>query len=162
MFAGQPFRRTETGRIQLNLTPEERHLIRELPGELIKQLAAGDDDGSIYRLFPPGYTADLGRQVEYDRLMRDDLQEAHVAALRQLQDSADWDELSEEELHTWTRAINQLRLVLGTRIGVTEDISEEDLLADDPRISAFALYSFLSDLQESAVWALRNDDLSDN
>ena len=50
-------------------------------------------------------------------------------------------------------ALGQLRLVIGTRIGVTEDMRPDEF--DDPiRGAAFALYGYLSWLQEQAVEAL--------
>ncbi len=50
------------------------------------------------------------------------------------------------------RTLNGLRLVLGTRLGVTED--------DDPSLqmtSEYALYYFLGYLQECVVEALSGD-----
>ncbi len=154
MFDNQPFERTSVGTFLVDLSHQERRLIHDLPAELMKQLESGDDDGSIYRLFPPGYTDDLGRQVEYDRLMRDDLQASHVYALRILQDTSEATELDEEQLATWMRAINQLRLVLGTRLDITENIDESELSQNDPRSGALALYLYLGTLQECIIEAL--------
>ena len=50
-------------------------------------------------------------------------------------------------------ALNDLRLVLGTRLGVTEDLDEEEMLSG-PEAHAFALYAFLGWLEEQAVRAL--------
>src|SRR5688500_11928635 len=101
MFRRAPLKMMSSGRIRLDLTAEERQLIHDLPAELMKQLESGDDDGSIYRLFPPGYTDDLGRQVEYDRLMRDELQASHVTALKTLQDTSNATELDAHQLSLW-------------------------------------------------------------
>ena len=162
MFGNQPFSRLPSGTFAVSLSDDERRLIHDLPAELMKQLESGDDDGSIYRLFPPGYTDDLGRQVEYDRLMRDDLQSSHVAALRMLQDTSDATELGEEQLSTWMRGLNELRLVLGTRLDITEDLDETDFAPDDPRSGALALYLYLGNLQECVIDALGDptDDIS--
>lgn len=143
-----------TGRFRVSLSSDERRLIHDLPAELVKQLESGDDDGSIYRLFPPGYTDDLGRQVEYDRLMRDDLQSSHITALRFMQDTSDETELDDDQLAMWMRAINELRLVLGTRLDITEDIDAADFPPEDPRSGALALYLYLGNLQECIIEAL--------
>ena len=52
------------------------------------------------------------------------------------------------ELYAWMTALTQLRLVLGTRLGITEDANPPD---DDP---AYGVYSYLSYLQEVIVEAL--------
>jgi hypothetical protein len=66
----------------------------------------------------------------------------------------DSDRLSEEELLAWLSAINDLRLVLGTRLDVPEDLSELDMRPGDPRNESLALYAYLSILEEDAVAAL--------
>lgn len=150
----RPIRRLPNGRFRLDLTPHERSLLRGLPGELIKQIESGDDYGSLFRLFPPGYSDDLGKQFEYDRLLRDDLQDRHIATLRTVADTADAAELSEDEVQVWMRALNQLRLVLGSRLAIDDDTSEESFAATDPRSGAYALYLYLGALQHCAVDAL--------
>jgi hypothetical protein len=146
-------RRLDNGNFLVNLRDEEKIVLRDLPIELIQLLEAGDDDGSIFRLFPPGYANDIGRQLEYDRLMRDELQKRHVEALRLLEDTASRPELTEDELFGWLKAINQLRLVLGTRLDIGNNDLDSEISADDPRVSAYALYEYLSLLQEEAVQA---------
>jgi hypothetical protein len=53
-------------------------------------------------------------------------------------------------------AINDLRLVLGTRLDVSEDMDLDALADDDPLTPAFALYGYLGWLQEQIVAALAN------
>jgi hypothetical protein len=154
MLNRRPIRRNKDGSYSVKLTDDERQLLRELPGELVKILESGEDDRSMYRLFPRAYESDLGRQVEYDRLMRDDLQARHVEALRLLEQTAEAKELSEEQIDSWVRALNQLRLVLGTRLDLTDDTTEEDFDVDGPTAGAYALYSYLTDLQSHAVEAM--------
>jgi len=56
----------------------------------------------------------------------------------------------------WLRALNDTRLVLGERLGITEDWDElvEGLVDDDPRLPLFYVYDRLTFLQESLVHAL--------
>jgi hypothetical protein len=154
MLQRRPVRRNKNGTYAIKITDDERQLLHELPGELVKLLESGDDDRSMYRLFPRAYENDLGRQVEYDRLMRDDLQTRHVEALRVLEETADAKEITEEQADNWVRALNQLRLVLGTRLDLTDDTTEEDFPTDGPTAGAYALYSYLTDLQLCAVEAM--------
>ncbi len=66
----------------------------------------------------------------------------------------DGDRLTEDELVGWLGALNNLRLVLGTRLDVTEDLDFELLEPDDDRRPAFALYHYLTWLQDEVVTAL--------
>ena len=150
----RPLKRQKDGTFTLKLTGQEREILANLPTELIKALQAGEDERAVFRLFPPAYTNDLGRQVEYDTLMRDDLLEHHLSALRTLEETANANSLSEVQLDTWVRALNQLRLVLGTRLDITDDTTEDDFDPDNPAAGAYALYTYLSYLQSEVVDAL--------
>jgi hypothetical protein len=54
----------------------------------------------------------------------------------------------------WLGALNDLRLVLGTRLEVTEDSVEQDFPPGDPRRETLALYHYLGWLESQAVDAL--------
>ena len=57
---------------------------------------------------------------------------------REVLGGQDADRLTEEQLLSWLGVLNDLRLVLGTRLEITEESSEADFAADDPRASSFA------------------------
>ena len=145
-------KRTRAGQFQLRLPPEERDLLRTLPNQLRELLLT--DDPSLRRLFPPAYIDDPEREEEYRRLMADDLVRRRQAALDIVEETIDAERLDEEQLTAWMGAINDLRLVLGTRLDVSEEMDIEDLADDDPLTPAFALYGYLGWLQEQIVAAL--------
>jgi hypothetical protein len=87
-------------------------------------------------------------------LVRDDLVAERLAAIDVMERTIDSDRLSEEELLAWLSSINSLRLVLGTRLDVPEDLSELDVAPGDPRAESFALFAYLSILEEDVVAAL--------
>lgn len=149
-----PFTPNIDGSFAVNLSENERTLLRELPGEMLRLLDEKDDDRSTFRLFPRAYDDDLGRQVEYDRLMRDDLQERHIEALDVLSASAEAANVSLEQLDTWARALNLIRLVLGTRLDVDASTTEKSFPKGSPIAATFAMYAYLGELQEHAVDAL--------
>jgi hypothetical protein len=62
--------------------------------------------------------------------------------------------VSEEELHAWLSALNDLRLVLGTRLGVTEETYEDGIDEADPQADDLALYAYLTWLQDGILEAL--------
>jgi hypothetical protein len=142
-------RRTRQGRYQINLGADERSMLRALPADLRERLADPDDPG-LRRLFPPAYGDDEQRAAEYRRLMQDDLVSRHRESLEVLERTADAEELSEEEMLAWLNALNQIRLVLGTRL----DVSEDDDLSARPQTPEEAVYLFLGALQELVVDAL--------
>jgi len=154
MLQKRPFKPQKDGTFTIGLGEHEREVLHELAEQLAGQISGGTDDGSMFRLFPPGYSEDLGRQVEYDRLMRDDLQERHLSALRVLQETVGQQAIDEMQLNAWVMALNQLRLVLGTRLDVTEETTEDDIAEDSPAAGAFALYGYLGYLQDAAVEGL--------
>ncbi|HEX2045190.1 MAG TPA: DUF2017 family protein [Gaiellaceae bacterium] len=145
--------RTPAGEFRLRLSGEERRLLRELPGSLRSLLDDEPRDPSLRRLFPPAYEADEDAEAEYRALVRDELLEGRRAALATLERTAESEVLAEEELHAWLGALNDLRLVLGTRLGVTEETYVEELDPADPRAHELAVYGYLTWLQDELVSA---------
>ncbi|HZD78655.1 MAG TPA: DUF2017 family protein [Actinomycetota bacterium] len=147
-------KRTRKGEYLLRLTANERDVIRTLPETLREALAGDPQDPALRRLFPAAYPDDPARSQEFDELVRDDLLSERLSAVETMERTLDAQRVGEDELLAWLSAINDLRLVLGTRIGVTEEMTFSDLAPDDPRVPSFALYSFLGVLEEDVVGAL--------
>jgi uncharacterized protein DUF2017 len=145
--------RMRDGDYRLSLSARERELLRELPRELCLLLEGEPGEPSLRRLFPPAYEDDAEGELEYRRLMHDELRAGRREALRVLQETAGRERLDEEELQAWLGAVNDLRLVLGTRLGFTEDLYEREPDPRDPQAAELALYLYLSWLQEQLVEA---------
>jgi hypothetical protein len=148
------FSRASGGEIELTLSRDERTLLAGLAAELRAQL--GDEPGadpSLRRLFPPAYE-DEAEERAYRELAGDSLLDGRRAALELIAETVDRKRLSAEEADAWLRALNDLRLVLGTRLDVQEDTFAADLRADDPDAPALAVYGYLSWIQEQLVAAL--------
>jgi Domain of unknown function (DUF2017) len=150
--SGPLVERIPGGRFRLRLTPEERDLLRSLPGQLRDLLPT--DDPALRRLRPPAYRDDPEREAEYRRMVGDDLLRQRLATLEVMQSTIDADTLDEDQLAAWLGTLNDLRLVLGTRLEVTEELYEEGMPDDDPRAPAFGLYRYLGWLEEHLVAAL--------
>lgn len=147
--------RRPDGRFRFRLTSEERDLLRSLPAQLRELL--GSEDPSLRRLHPPAYEGDPEREAEYRRMVRDDLLRDRRAALEVMESTLDAETLDRDQLAAWLGAINDLRLVLGTRLEVTEELYEEGVPDDDLRAPAFALYGYLGWLEEHFVEALAGE-----
>ena len=153
MFVPSPIERTRQGDYRLRLSDGERELLERLPAELLALLAAEPDDPALRRLRPSAYEDDPEAEDEYRRLMDGELQEGRRDALRLLAETAARDRLTAEELDAWLRALTDLRLALGTRLAVTEDVYQHEIDPRDPQAYELAVFAYLSWLQEQAVEA---------
>ena len=77
-----------------------------------------------------------------------------LAAMATLERTAEARDLSEDELLSWMGAVNDFRLVLGTRIDITEEAGERDYPPDHPDHDAFQVYGYLTWLEDGMLRAL--------
>ena len=147
-------RRTRSGGFEIRLPDDERRLVANLADQLAELLAAGPDaDPALARLFPPAYPEDRDREDEYRALVIDELLDGRRDALALLRDTIDAETVTEEQLVAWMGVINDVRLVLGTRLDVTEE-SGLDVDPADPNAPLLAAYGYLAYLLEEIVRAL--------
>jgi hypothetical protein len=144
-----PVWRAKDGTYKVELGVADRAVLRELPQQLRQAAAANPEDQAFRRLFPPAYANDPAAEAEYRKLVGHELDESKAQALETLAKTADAEELSEEQLEAWLRALNYVRLWLGTVLDVTED--DHDELPDDP---PHILYHVLTWLQSLVIDAL--------
>jgi hypothetical protein len=147
------FERAGGGQVELRLSRDERSLLAGVVEELRALLDGAPGDPSLRRLFPPAYD-DEDDERAYRDLMGGELLEGRRAALELVAETVDRDRLSAEEADAWLRALNDLRLVLGTRLDVQEGTFADELRPDDPRAPALAVYAYLSWMQEQLISAL--------
>jgi hypothetical protein len=155
VFDRDRVKRKGAGRSQVKLRPNERALVADLVGQLREQLLASTDDASVRRLFPPAYPDDLERDAGYQVLTRDELLEHRLAALDTVESTLDGGELDDEAMNAWMSTLNSLRLVLGTRLDVDEELPTLD--SSDPLAPAYAVYEYLGWLLSQVVDALSAD-----
>ena len=148
-------RRIGPDRYRITLPTGEQELLRSLVPQLRDLLTT--DDPSLTRLFPTAYADDPERDAGYQALVRDELLEKRFASLDVLEQTVEGGELAGEELSAWMRALNDLRLVLGTRLDVTEDDDPSDIDPEDPDAPAWAIYHYLAMLLTFIVDALAED-----
>lgn len=87
-------------------------------------------------------------------MVGDDLAAHHRSLLAVMEETIDAHRLDEGQMVAWLGALNDLRLVLGTRLDVTEDLDPATLSEDDPRAPSLALYFYLGWLEEQVVAVL--------
>ena len=88
-------------------------------------------------------------------MMGDQLLEHHHRALDTMVSTVDAATIDVDELAGWLGAVEVLRLLLGTQLDVSEDMTEIDPFdSDDPLADQFTVYQYLSMLQNEIVEAL--------
>jgi hypothetical protein len=118
------------------------------------------DDPVLARLLPDAYQDDPAAADEFRKYTESSLREAKKYFAHSLLDtlppSGGRMKLTGDQARDWLRALNDVRLMFGVRLEVTEDFEEQlaSLAPDDPRIAAFEVYGWLGAVQESLVRAL--------
>ena len=141
-------RRAELIRVQL--ADSESHLLAGLIDDFATMLEQADrTDPAMQRLYPDGYSDDQAAAAEFRRLVAGDLTSARAGRLQacraELPDGSGVISLDEEATDRWLRVLNDLRLTLGVRLGVTE---EAELDSADPVAN---IYHWLSAVQDLLV-----------
>ena len=118
------------------------------------------DDPVLARLLPDAYQDDPEAAGEFRKYTESSLREAKKYFAQTLLDtlppSGGRVRLTGDQARDWMRALNDVRLMFGVRLEVTEDFEEQlaALAPDDPKVAAFEVYGWLGAVQESLVRAL--------
>ena len=150
----QVVRRRGDGRFELVLDPRLRETIGDLLGELDELIAAGPDDDGLRRLSPPAYLDDPDKDAEYQLLAGDELRTSRQGAIAAVTEMLERERLTEGDLWQWLQALNALRLVVGTRLDISEDDDELGPDLDGPDAPLWQAYRFTTELQHELVLAL--------
>ena len=178
------FTRTSSGRVILRVDVVEKGLLVNLLEQLIQfiepdalrsdedplallvgidEQAERPEDPALARLFPDAYPDDEAASAEVRRYTERSLRDAKVTAariaLQTLRDSGEKLTLTVDQARAWIGALTDLRLALGTRLGISEDRLEEfaSLPDEDPQAAAYHVYDWLTYLNETAVRCLLPD-----
>ena len=153
-----PVRREGDGFV-LEVDAEDRTTLVGLIGQLRDEIAADGRSEHLRRLFPAAYHDHAEHEAEYQRLVHEDLASTRLASLVTVGEVLGRDpgsaelELGEDDLDALMRALNDLRLVIGTLLDVSEDTDAGDAGPDDPDFGRFQLYGYLGWLLEGIVQA---------
>jgi len=109
------------------------------------------EDPALARLFPDGYSDDEHASADFRRFTEQDLRAQKVAALSTVIETlSEWQgvySVTPEQAQDWLKALNDIRLVLGTRLEIT-DASDRDADPEDPGMH---LYNYLTYLQGTLI-----------
>lgn len=154
------FRAGPDDTLTVSLAEEELGLLRALPEQLRDVFEDDVDDPARARLFPRAYldpTAET-EEAEWQALVGPSLLRERLDALELISVTLsraelvrDWwqIDLTPDEAQAWLGVLNDTRLVLGTRLGVTEE--ERELDPADPDAGPYALYQWLTWVQGDLI-----------
>jgi hypothetical protein len=151
-----PVERMGDGRFALRLDPGARRVIASLVDELRRATADGPDlaDPAFARLYPPARPDDPAASAAFAELVRDDLVEGRRAAIESVEATVNATSLDTGQAAAWLGVCNDLRLVLGTRLGIEDEAADDDLDEDGPEAWAVTVFHFLGWLVAAFVDAL--------
>ena len=140
------------------LSPHELSVLESLPEQTATLARAGDP--STARLFPPAYIDDPYSEADYITYSRPDLLGATIEALEVFRTTISSEAISQQDALSWLKALNSIRLVIGTKINIQENEEvpdPESIGQDDVRSQGLLLYSYLTWLQSELLEALSGD-----
>lgn len=145
--------RRKAGVLRVEVSEVEAALLGGLLDDFADALAEPDpDDPVTQRLYPAGYTDDPDAAREYRELVEGDLRAERIGRLQacraELPVAGGRMLVDDEAIDRWLRVINDLRLALGTRLGVTEESELDD---SQPAVQ---IYSWLTAVQDLLVMQL--------
>ena len=147
--------RRRRGVPQLQLDEMETALLGSLLDDLLDAFGTlPENDPVRQRLFPDGYRDDEEAAAEFRELtetgLRDDKAARAERCRAELPAGSGELPLPPDAAERWLTVLNDLRLALGTRLGVTED-EPADIDPADPRAQSWVVYYWLTTLQDGLV-----------
>ena len=170
------FKRSRRG-VEAKLDRVEAHVLSRCATELLELLGSAEDvsgdpldalvglssdsteppdDPALARLFPDAYGDDAAAATEFRRYTESDLRAGKRAAasdvlvmLQPLLEDGGKLVLDRDQADVWLSWLNDVRLVIGTRLGVAEDMDEEP--EDEATWQVMQVYGWLAWLQESLL-----------
>ena len=150
----------------LRLGAQERAILGGLVGELRATLAepgapARDGEAAVAapdpvlaRLYPPAFPDDPEAEAAFQDLVHADLEADRRDRVAVAAETLGAKSLDEAQAAAWMGVLNDLRLVIGTRLGVTDETEASPIDEDDPDAERRIVYAYLGWLLEQFVDAL--------
>lgn len=157
-FSRSPFFKLRSDNsISVTLPTEVRETLVHLADELRQSIETDSDD--VRRLFPTAYPDDASRDAGYQVFSRSELIDGRHERIDVLEQTAHATTVSISQLGAWLKVVNDLRLILGTRLDISEETSLMNFDAsqyDKPEaaLHQLALYEALGELLVHIVDAL--------
>jgi len=143
--------------ITLHLEEHEADLLRQLIAEtrLLLEADVPREDPVVARLFPDAYE-DPEEAATYAEMVGGELRSEKLKALGEVSESLRPSGpakvmLSDDLVTSWLAWLTDVRLAVGTRLGVTEETMEAEIDPDRPEAPAYDVLHWLGWIQESII-----------
>jgi Domain of unknown function (DUF2017) len=141
-------------RLRVQLDHDETALMAKLIDEMRSVLGSTTTDEVRSRLFPDAYD-DRKEADAYKEMVGGELEKLKLEALSTVENGLGDGEtdvaLEADEVDAWLRAVTDLRLAIGTRLGVTHETMENELDPRAPDAAGLAVLHWLGWMQESLL-----------
>ncbi|MGH8962319.1 MAG: DUF2017 family protein [Jatrophihabitantaceae bacterium] len=151
--------------VRVRLGAQEADTLASLLADLINALQPGGLDPSdpvYHRLYPDGYKENTEAAEAFRSMTASSLQEerlgraeqclaglAEIGTAKRKMDVT----LDAEAAQRWLQVLNDMRLAIGTRIGISEDDESFDFDPGAPDSMPRAIYAYLTGVQDALVRA---------
>ncbi|MDQ3981624.1 MAG: DUF2017 domain-containing protein [Actinomycetota bacterium] len=143
--------------LELQLEEHEAGLLRQLADETRTLLEAEvpREDPVVARLFPEAYD-DPAHAKTYDDMVGGELRREKLRALGEVSESlgpsgATSVRLDDDLTSAWLAWLTDVRLAVGTRLGVTEETMGAEIDPESPDAAAYSVLHWLGWIQESII-----------
>ena len=141
--------------LKIKLNAEEAALLRQVVDE-ITDVLAGEETTPVHdRLYPDAFE-DPEETKKYNTLVRDELKSNKLRALTAMRETLGDSgrviaTLPTSEAHLWLTALTDIRLAIGVRLDVSEEVMGREPDPADPDGLALVVLHWLGWLQETMV-----------
>jgi hypothetical protein len=148
--------------------PEQQEA--EQPGDPLEQLTgifdgpvSTPDDPVLARLLPDAYRDDDQAASDFRRFTESELRSGKIAHSRAVRETLPAGGgnllLDDDQAASWLAALNDIRLALGTALGVGPETEQEyaELDPNSARSRRLDIYHWLSELQSTLIHAIAGD-----
>jgi len=148
--ANRFFEPTSDGELAVELGEHVRELLGSLAQQL-RELLMIDESEDLARLYPTAYPDDPDQDAFFQQMVHDQLLMSRLEGIDTVERTLKSELITSDEADAWMGTINQLRLVIGTRLDVSEN--EAPIDADDPQRDHRVIYQALSHILEDLTEA---------
>lgn len=163
---GLSVHRNKAGTFTVTLDLASAQVLGDLPRRLKNVLERTDvRDKVVARLFPRAH-ANPAEDAEYRRLLGDELLQRKLESVRvfeqtlaQMSPARSWPrknvslQIRPEDFTAWLGFVNDMRLVIGTELDITEDGWNTRIDPNDPQAEDYFLLEYLGWLEDSLLRA---------
>ena len=110
-----------------------------------------ETDPVIARLYPDVRPDDPAWSAGFRDLVRGDLDDARREHIAAVEASLDARTIDDSDAEAWLHVLNDLRLVLGTRLGVIDDGDDASFDPEDPDAAAKVVYAYTGFLESQFI-----------